>query len=91
MAKNAMTTKKENAVAEVIPFANFGSMGFDTIDTQDYATPRLKALMALSPVRSEEHTSNSSHITISYAVFCLKKKKKNQETQQKKTKKTKKH
>src|SRR6266851_9610191 len=26
--------------------------------------------------RSEEHTSESSHITISYAVFCLKKKKK---------------
>src|SRR5437667_12397318 len=25
--------------------------------------------------RSEEHTSESSHITISYAVFCLKKKK----------------
>src|SRR5437667_12868449 len=25
-------------------------------------------------MRSEEHTSNSSHITISYAVFCLKKK-----------------
>src|SRR5437773_8326389 len=25
--------------------------------------------------RSEEHTLNSSHITISYAVFCLKKKK----------------
>ena len=24
--------------------------------------------------RSEEHTSDSSHITISYAVFCLKKK-----------------
>src|SRR5437773_5983584 len=24
--------------------------------------------------RSEEHTLNSSHITISYAVFCLKKK-----------------
>jgi len=24
--------------------------------------------------RSEEHTSESSHITISYAVFCLKKK-----------------
>src|SRR2546427_1833295 len=28
-------------------------------------------------VRSEEHTSNSSHSQISYAVFCLKKKKKN--------------
>src|SRR6266851_5736773 len=26
-------------------------------------------------LRSEEHTLNSSHITISYAVFCLKKKK----------------
>src|SRR3712207_7777811 len=26
--------------------------------------------------RSEEHTSNSSHANISYAVFCLKKKKK---------------
>src|SRR2546429_3055516 len=28
--------------------------------------------------RSEEHTSNSSHGYISYAVFCLKKKKKQQ-------------
>src|SRR5207249_11007773 len=26
--------------------------------------------------RSEEHTLNSSHVSISYAVFCLKKKKK---------------
>src|SRR5690349_23498001 len=26
-------------------------------------------------VRSEEHTSDSSHVEISYAVFCLKKKK----------------
>src|SRR5438094_3204009 len=29
--------------------------------------------------RSEEHTSDSSHRTISYAVFCLKKKNKNNE------------
>src|SRR2546426_3246205 len=28
------------------------------------------------PPRSEEHTLNSSHLVISYAVFCLKKKKK---------------
>src|SRR5690625_1024817 len=34
----------------------------------------LKALMA-EDARSEEHTSNSSHVAISYAVFCLKKKK----------------
>src|SRR5690625_6069656 len=30
---------------------------------------------AVNTVRSEEHTSNSSHVAISYAVFCLKKKK----------------
>src|SRR5437773_8653291 len=30
--------------------------------------------------RSEEHRLNSSHITISYAVFCLKKKKLNNPT-----------
>src|SRR5690349_23240207 len=29
--------------------------------------------------RSEEHTLNSSHVEISYAVFCLKKKKKERE------------
>src|SRR5207244_11593810 len=28
-----------------------------------------------TPLRSEEHTLNSSHQIISYAVFCLKKKK----------------
>src|SRR5436309_4501773 len=28
------------------------------------------------PSRSEEHTSELSHVKISYAVFCLKKKKK---------------
>src|SRR5699024_12243781 len=28
-----------------------------------------------SPTRSEEHTSEPSHVSISYAVFCLKKKK----------------
>src|SRR5690606_41662460 len=28
-----------------------------------------------APVRSEEHTSELSHVKISYAVFCLKKKK----------------
>src|SRR5437667_4352613 len=26
---------------------------------------------AVAGIRSEEHTSDSSHITISYAVFCL--------------------
>src|SRR5690349_22556205 len=35
------------------------------------------AMYGLLGVRSEEHTSESSHVEISYAVFCLKKKKKN--------------
>src|SRR5690554_7446665 len=34
------------------------------------------ALKAGKELRSEEHTSESSHVRISYAVFCLKKKKK---------------
>src|SRR5690349_24126581 len=34
-------------------------------------------------VRSEEHTLNSSHVEISYAVFCLKKKKKRRKIQNK--------
>src|SRR5256885_11527124 len=32
--------------------------------------------LGLFSARSEEHTLNSSHLVISYAVFCLKKKKK---------------
>src|SRR5471032_3514415 len=40
--------------------------------------------------RSEEHTSDSSHITISYAVFCLKKKKKKNTIRSRKNKKKKK-
>src|SRR5690242_21962798 len=31
-------------------------------------------MTVLNPIRSEEHTLNSSHMSISYAVFCLKKK-----------------
>src|SRR5258708_15458138 len=38
--------------------------------------PPLKLTMRLHSVRSEEHTLNSSHQIISYAVFCLKKKNK---------------
>src|SRR5688572_31076740 len=34
-----------------------------------------KALTLPNKPRSEEHTSDSSHSQISYAVFCLKKKK----------------
>src|SRR5437899_2735984 len=35
--------------------------------------PKNTATLYRIPRRSEEHTSNSSHLGISYAVFCLKK------------------
>src|SRR5690606_41379386 len=49
-----------------------------------YKQDRLEALRQVmrahnqkrGAVRSEEHSLNSSHVKISYAVFCLKKKKK---------------
>src|SRR5688500_19216391 len=37
-----------------------------------------KLLRPREPRRSEEHTSELSHLVISYAVFCLKKKKRTQ-------------
>src|ERR1035441_10025577 len=40
------------------------------------AVARLGAAERVFEARSEEHTSESSHLGISYAVFCLKKKKK---------------
>ena len=47
------------------------------IDAADYDNAVAKAKASLSRAQvEEEHTSDSSHITISYAVFCLKKKKK---------------
>src|SRR5690606_9229806 len=42
---------------------------------EEYAE-RAARLAALNARRSEEHTLNSSHVKISYAVFCLKKKNK---------------
>src|SRR5258708_28023861 len=48
--------------------AAIGVSGLVVVETPD--------AFAGAPERSEEHTSNSSHQIISYAVFCLKKKKK---------------
>src|SRR5438874_9869954 len=44
---------------------------------EDPVNPKLLYAGTHLPDRSEEHTLNSSHVEISYAVFCLKKKKKN--------------
>src|SRR2546422_6777472 len=54
-----------------------------------FGVPMIEALRKLTdkPLdRSEEHTSDSSHGYISYAVFCLKKKKKHQNTRINKSK-----
>ena len=62
--------------------------GLENFDIGDYVALQSGDFIPIIGIavypRSEEHTSNSSHITISYAVFCLKKKKK---TKYKKTKK----
>src|SRR5436305_2275911 len=42
----------------------------------DTGTGKVQGIGLQGPSRSEEHTLNSSHVRISYAVFCLKKKKK---------------
>src|SRR6266540_4640260 len=69
------------SVAESVP-------GFNVSNWTGLFAP---AKTSRAVVRSEEHTSDSSHITISYAVFCLKKKKKkNKKKNKKKKKKTKK-
>src|SRR5438034_7619551 len=53
-----------------------GRFGRAVIDEVLVASPD-----RVDPPRSEEHTSESSHTVISYAVFCLKKKIKNQKRQ----------
>src|SRR5690606_28145641 len=47
--------------------------GAQAIAALAYGTETIPAVDKI--VRSEEHTSESSHVKISYAVFCLKKKK----------------
>src|SRR3989454_2763232 len=48
---------------------------FRIVAVSTAADSRLQGLVLppAAPARSEEHTSESSHLVISYAVFCLKK------------------
>ena len=57
--KNAISKKENGQLAQVVPFESFRGMGFETIDSQDYATPRLKVLMALSPEVAEESVAGA--------------------------------
>src|SRR5689334_24777100 len=54
------------AVRQIIDSA-YGIILDSQLPGSEYVFPGISA-------RSEEHTSNSSHSSISYAVFCLKKK-----------------
>src|SRR5438477_3202588 len=54
----------------------FRSSGWDLgLDYGHAVRARMLQSFGLAFLRSEEHTSESSHMSISYAVFCLKKKK----------------
>src|SRR5690348_17476078 len=55
---------------EPIPFVHFIETGVASV---------VNTMANGQTARSEEHTSDSSHPSISYAVFCLKKKKKKKE------------
>src|SRR5437773_3016226 len=72
--------KRDHATCETPPIAVPVMAPYRRLQ---YPNPRIASPTArttpthfpkLSGIRSEEHTSELSHITISYAVFCLKKK-----------------
>src|SRR5438067_5956880 len=58
------------------PFPKAAFSDFDPFLLLDEMGPMEVAPGEAKGARSEEHTSESSHVSISYAVFCLKKKKK---------------
>src|SRR5690349_23162127 len=60
----------------MLPYSSEDEALFDVLRLSEGMTYK----SACAETRSEEHTSNSSHVEISYAVFCLKKKKKKKNT-----------
>src|SRR5436189_4399330 len=62
-----------------------------TTDAVLVTVPFLVGRTTKKGTRSEEHTSNSSHRCISYAVFCLKKKKKKNKNKKNNNKQKDKH
>ena len=71
MTKNVVTKKTNGQVAQLASFDTFKSMGFESIDAQDYATPRLKVLMALSPEVADETVAGAKPGTVSYTHLTL--------------------
>src|SRR5690554_6957157 len=52
----------------------FSISTFNSFRATDKCHFEVPSDISIISLRSEEHTSNSSHVRISYAVFCLKKK-----------------
>src|SRR5205807_9105518 len=70
----ALSSLSSNAIVRVTdPWALIGDD--DPWSQASQILARIKAPVFPARDRSEEHTSDSSHLVISYAVFCLKKKK----------------
>src|SRR5437667_2301709 len=64
---------------DALPISRLIDLGWEAEDVTAYRTVR--AAPPPAPIDRKSTRLNSSHITISYAVFCLKKKKKSAETQ----------
>src|SRR5438094_5893253 len=67
-------TREHNEDSFVVADLSSGNATLQPEVRQHVAGPRGSLFMVADGMRSEEHTSELSHRTISYAVFCLKKK-----------------
>src|SRR2546426_3440291 len=57
--------------------AHVNEMNINAVDSRCELRQRGESRLALAPVDRKSTRLNSSHLVISYAVFCLKKKKEN--------------
>src|SRR6266496_6367312 len=68
----------DTATTEIYTLSLHDALPISAYSSRDAVSKSLSRCARSAWPRSEEHTSDSSHVEISYAVFCLKKKKKNQ-------------
>src|SRR5437773_6140638 len=85
MFRTAVCRSRSRASREESPGGSRQPCGaVAALGCKDPVTPLVITVTAVSPARDRKSTRlNSSHITISYAVFCLKKKKKQKSNIQK--------
>src|SRR3712207_7123459 len=71
-ARRARPTPPERPLIRIMTEQRHASLGIHGLGGDDHGELLTRRRIVR---RSEEHTSDSSHANISYAVFCLKKKK----------------